>query len=107
MLKPIIALAVIVVAADPVIASQQPDVMAPVRQFISGFNKGDVKMAQADCADQTFIVDDFPPHEWSERGATSKGFHDLARMGKKNGMSEPWSLCASPARSTSQGVIHM
>ena len=50
-LKPIIAAAIVVVAADPVIASQQTDVMAPVRQFIDGFNKGDIKMAQAACAD--------------------------------------------------------
>src|SRR5262249_28313289 len=95
-LKPIIAAAIVVVAADPVIASQQTDLMAPVRQFIDGFNKGDIKMAQAACADQTFIVDDFPPHEWSGAGATSKWFHDLARMGKKNGMSEAFVTLRKP-----------
>jgi hypothetical protein len=47
-----------------VVASQEADVMAPVRQFVDGFNKSDIKMTQGACANQTFIIDDFPPHEW-------------------------------------------
>jgi hypothetical protein len=50
--------------------------MTPVRQFVDGFNKSDIEMAQAACADQTFIIDDFPPHEWRGSGAISKWFHD-------------------------------
>src|SRR5215468_4402017 len=63
-LKLIIALAIAAVGARPVVASQQTDVMAPVRQFVDGFNKTDIKMAEAACANETFIIDDFPPHEW-------------------------------------------
>ena len=84
----VIAVAIAVVGAGPVVASQEADVMAPVRQFVDGFNKSDIKMAQAACADQTVIIDDFPPHEWRGSGATSKWFRDLARMAKKNGMSD-------------------
>ena len=61
--KLVIALAIAVVGAEPVVASQEADVMAPVRQFVDGFNKSDIKWPQAACADQTFIIDDFPPHE--------------------------------------------
>ena len=94
--KVIIAVAIAVVGAGPVVASQEADVMAPVRQFVSGFNKSDIKMAQAACADQTIIIDDFSPHEWRGSGATSKWFRDLTRMGKKNGMSDSFVTLLKP-----------
>jgi hypothetical protein len=95
--KVVIAVAIaVVVGAGPVVASQEADVMAPVRQFVDGFNKSDIKMAQAACADQTFIIDDFPPHEWRGSGATSKWFRDLSRMGKKNGMSDSFVTLLKP-----------
>src|SRR6478672_6728410 len=96
--KVVIAVAVALVGAGPVVASQEADVMAPVRQFVDGFNKSDIKMAQAACADQTFIIDDFPPNEWRGSGATSKWFRDLTRMGKKNGMSDAVVSLRKPRR---------
>src|SRR4051794_11157427 len=84
----VIVFAIAVIGAGSVIASQDTDVMAPVRQFVDGFNKNDIEMAQAACADETFIIDDFPPHEWRGSGATLKWFRDLTLMGKKNGMSD-------------------
>jgi hypothetical protein len=104
--KLVIALAIAVVGARPVVASQETDVMAPVRQFVDGFNKSDIEMAQAACADQTVIIDDFPPHEWRGSGATSKWFRDLARMGKKNGMSDSFVTLLKP-RSMSQALMHI
>jgi hypothetical protein len=94
--KVVIAVAIAVVAAGLVFASQEGDVMAPVRQFIDGFNKSDIKMAQAACADQTFIIDDFPPHEWRGSGATSRWFHDLTALGKKYDMSDPFVTLGKP-----------
>ena len=94
--KVIIAVAVAVVGAGPVVASQEAGVMAPVRQFVDGFNKGDIKMVQAACAGQTFIIDDFPPHEWRGSRATSKWFHDLAALGKKYDMSDPFVTLLEP-----------
>jgi ketosteroid isomerase-like protein len=87
--KLIIALAVVAVTAGPAIASQETDVMVPVRQFITGFNKGDPKAAQAACADSISIIDDFPPHAWSGSGAISKWLHDLDTFEKKGGTSDP------------------
>ena len=107
MLKLVIAVAVALVEAGPVAASQKADVMAPVRQFVDGFNKSDIKMAQAACADQTFIIDDFPPNEWRGSGATSKWFRDLTRMGKRTACPIPSWLCSSPARSMSQALMRM
>jgi len=41
--------------------SAQTAVLAPINQFVDGFNKGDAKMAVAACADETSILDEFPP----------------------------------------------
>jgi hypothetical protein len=55
--------------AGPARAAQDGAVMATVRQFVDGFNKGDAKMATAACASPVSIIDDFPPHAW--QGATA------------------------------------
>ena len=47
-------------------------------------------MAQAACANQTFMIDDFPPHEWRGRGASGKWFHALGALGNKYDMSDPF-----------------
>lgn len=49
--KIIMALAIVVVATGPAIASEETDVMVPVHQFVDGFNKNDTKTALAACAD--------------------------------------------------------
>jgi len=61
-----------VLAAGPAAASVQTDVMAAVHQFVDGFNKGDLKASQAACAEQMFILDDVPPHEWHGAGAFTR-----------------------------------
>jgi hypothetical protein len=67
--KILVALAVAVLAAGPTVASEETDVMVPVHQIVDGYNKGDTKTALAACADQTSIIDEFPPHEWHGAGA--------------------------------------
>ena len=86
--KLVIALVISVAGAGPVLGSQAADVMAPVRQFVDGFNRGDVKLAKAACTDGLFIIDDFPPHAWSGSAAISKWLRDLDAFGKKNGSSD-------------------
>jgi hypothetical protein len=44
MQKILIALALVVLAAGTTAASDKTDVMAVVRQFVDGFNKGDVML---------------------------------------------------------------
>src|SRR5262245_61096011 len=88
MYKILIALALIVLAARPSIADEKTDAMMPVHQFIDGFNKGDVKTALAACADETFIIDEFPPHEWFGAGGCSKWANDFDADTKQNGITD-------------------
>ena len=84
--KLVIALAISLVLVGRVAtASEETEVMVPVQQFIEGFNKGDTKMAEAACAEEALIIDDFPPHVW--HGAAN-WFKDYAAYVKANGMSE-------------------
>jgi ketosteroid isomerase-like protein len=61
-----IALLAIVLCAPAVIPAAQEDVSAPVRQFIDGFNSGNVEAAFAAYASGAItIVDEFAPHIWT------------------------------------------
>jgi hypothetical protein len=63
-------------------------VLAPINQFVDGFNKGDTKMALAACADETSILDEFPPHQWHGAGACAKWLNDFDADVKKNGITD-------------------
>lgn len=84
----LIAFAMAAAAAGPSLASEQSDVMVPVHQFVDSFNKGDTKTAAAACADQTSIIDEFPPHEWHGAGACSTWMSDFDADAKKNGITD-------------------
>jgi hypothetical protein len=88
MLKTAVALAVAVLAGGSTAVSQQTDVMVPVHQFVDAFNKGDTKTAAAACADQTSIIDEFPPHEWHGPGACSTWMNDYDADARKNGITD-------------------
>jgi ketosteroid isomerase-like protein len=75
-------------AATPAVASDQGDVLATVHQFVDGFNKGDAKSALAACADETSIIDEFPPHEWHGAGACAKWADDYEANAKKEGVTD-------------------
>ena len=66
----------------------QTAVLATVHQFIDGFNKGDTKTIVAACADQTSILDEFPPHEWHGTGACAKWVSDFDADAKKKGITD-------------------
>jgi len=84
----LVALAVIALAAGSPAASQETDVMVTVNQFVDGFNKGDTKAALAACADQTSIIDEFPPYEWHGAGGCQKWMNDYDSDAKKNGITD-------------------
>jgi hypothetical protein len=63
-------------------------VLTPIRQFVDGFNKGDAKLMLASCADQTSILDEFPPHEWHGPGACAKWGSDFEADATKNGITD-------------------
>ena len=74
--------------------------MVAVRQFVEGFNNDDVDLAQAACADETSIIDDFPPHEWTGHRATTRWYREMARMATGYGMSD-WSVALNEPRHVS------
>jgi hypothetical protein len=80
-----------------VAASTEIGPMGPVRQFVEGFNGNDVELAQAACMDETTIIDDLPPHEWSGPLATTSWLRDMARVAADYGMSG-WSLTLGEPR---------
>jgi hypothetical protein len=79
---------VVALAVGPSAASDRTDVMVPVHQFVSSFNKGDTKGAAATCAEETSILDDFPPHEWHGAGACARWMSDYDADAKKNGITD-------------------
>lgn len=86
----------LLLAAGPAVASDQDDVMAAVRQFINAFNKGDTHELTAMCADQTSIIDEFPPHEWHGPGACLQWMTDYDTDAKKNGITDGWVSIGKP-----------
>lgn len=94
--KALIALTVALLAAAPNVLAQQKDVMATVHQFVDGFNKGDTKSALAACADQTSIIDEFPPHEWHGAGACGKWADDYDANAKKDGITDGMVILGKP-----------
>ena len=83
-----IAFLVAGLVAGSAFAAEKDDVMAPVKQFVDGFNKGDVKSALAACGEQTSIIDEFPPHEWHGAGACATWANDFDADAKKNGVTD-------------------
>lgn len=86
--KFLIAVAVAVLAAGSAAASEASDVMAAVNQFVDAFNKGDATTAAAACADQTSIIDEFPPYEWHGTGACTTWMNDYDADAKKKGITD-------------------
>ena len=94
--KVLVVLAAVILAAAPNALAQQKDVMAPVHQFVDGFNKGDTKSALAACADETSIIDEFPPHEWHGAGACAKWADDYDANAKKDGITDGMVILGKP-----------
>lgn len=86
--KTIVAIALFVSLSGQSVASEQTEVMMPVRQLFDSFNKGDATRAVAGCADVTSIIDDFPPHEWLGAGACAHWMNDYKLFAKANGIAD-------------------
>ena len=87
MIKFLVALALAAAATTPPAADDKTDVMATINQFVDGFNKGDTR-ATAACADQTSIIDEFPPHEWHGAGACLAWMKDYDKDAKRNAITD-------------------
>jgi hypothetical protein len=61
------------------VASDEIDAMVPVQQLVDGFNKGDLKLAIAACADEASVIDDFSPHVWKSCEDWARSFEGIAK----------------------------
>jgi ketosteroid isomerase-like protein len=77
--------------------SAQTAVLATVNHFVDGFNRGDTKTLLAVCADQTSIIDEFPPHEWHGTGACARWISDFNADAKRNGITDGVAKLGNPS----------
>ncbi|MEO7971444.1 MAG: nuclear transport factor 2 family protein [bacterium] len=89
MRKILLTLILVVLAAASIVAvDSKKEVMRPIHQFVDSLNKGDLKTMAAACAEQTSIIDEFPPHEWHGAGACSNWANDYNTDAQKNGITD-------------------
>ncbi|HZC18013.1 MAG TPA: nuclear transport factor 2 family protein, partial [Caulobacteraceae bacterium] len=89
--------ALMAIAAQPVTAAPS-DPAATVRQFVDSINRGDTKAAGALQADDSAIVDEFPPHQWHGPGAFSAWLGDFAKDAAAKGASDQHLALGKPSR---------
>jgi hypothetical protein len=73
--------------SSPALA-QHAEVLSAVNHFVDGFNKGDTKVLLGSCAEQTSIIDEFPPYEWHGAGACQAWMNDYNSNAKQNGITD-------------------
>src|SRR5262245_43830577 len=77
-----------VFAAVPAMATDQDDVKARAQAFVDAFNKGDNDAVKAICADETSIIDEFPPYAWHGADACLRWGEDYGKDAAKNGITD-------------------
>ena len=90
MLRALLAVMLLTLLYIPA-AAQDKDkgaVTTTVQHFVDSFNKGDTATAKAVCADQTAIIDEFPPYQWNGTGACAKWMADYDTDAKKNSITD-------------------
>ncbi len=70
--------------------------MSVLQAWVDAFNSGDVKSAEASCAGEASIVDDFPPHEWHGKAACTRWFNDFLTFAKGAEITEPTIALGKP-----------
>lgn len=79
--------AILLFQASPAVG-QKAEVMAAIKQFVDGFNQGDINSALAICAEQTSIIDEFAPYEWHGTGSCARWAGDFEADAKKRGVTD-------------------
>jgi ketosteroid isomerase-like protein len=77
-------------------ASEKTDVMSVVHQWIDALDKGDMKSFVALCAEQSSILDDFPPYDWLGPAACSRWWSDYGAFGKSNEITDGFVTLGKP-----------
>ena len=79
----LILVAISVLAVEATAAGVAADVTSVVHQWADGFNKADLRLIAASCADEASVVDDFPPHEWNGAEACTRWFEDFRAFARR------------------------
>ena len=79
------------------------DPVAAVRQYIDGFNKGDVKVMAATFAVPGSILDGMAPHVWHGPTATQDWYRDVLIEGKQHGASDYFVTVGEPLHNNVTG----
>lgn len=86
-------------------AAADDQLMAPVHQFIDGFNKGDNKAAKASFVTTGLaIIDDVPPHVWTGTNALEAWIKALTAADRKEGNTDQSVTVGKPTREISDGA---
>ncbi len=92
--------------AVPGMSAATPDVTAPIRQFIDGFNTGDTKSAYASYATGDItIVDEFAPHRWVGPHAAQDWAADYDKHALATGVSDGTVKYGAPTRTEIEGDL--
>ncbi len=97
MRRQVLVLALFLLAAPAMgHASDASDAVAQVKQFIDGFNKGDVKSALATCASPAVVIDEFAPYLWQGPNACADWANAFDADAKKNGITDGFVKMSKP-----------
>jgi hypothetical protein len=104
MKKVILAMVVSALFAPAGLSAATPDVAAPIRQFIDGFNTGDLKSAYAAYSTGDIaIIDEFAPNRWLGPNAAHGWADDFQKMADANGITDPKVTYGKPKRTEIEG----
>ncbi len=99
MRKRLLALVACVLLVRAAVAAGPGDVTTPIKQFIDGFNTGDVKSAYAAYAPGTItIVDEFAPHLWVGPDAAHEWAADYDKHAAATGVTDGLVKHGAPTR---------
>jgi len=100
------ALLAVVLCTPGVIPAGQEDVSAPIRQFIDGFNTGNVQAAFATYASGVVtIVDEFAPHLWSGPDAAHQWADAYEKHAQATGVTDGKVTYGEPTRTEVEGDV--
>jgi ketosteroid isomerase-like protein len=91
-------LGVALLGPHPAAATERDEVMKTVHQWVDSLNTGDTKTAIAACAEETSIVDEFPPHEFHGAGACARWVIALDAYNQSLGLTDSMVTLKKPRR---------
>ena len=104
MKKLVLALVVSALCAPAGLLAATPDVAAPIRQFIDGFNTGDLKSVYAAYSSGNIaIIDEFAPNRWLGPNAAHGWADDFQKMSEAKGITDAKVKYGTPKRIEIEG----